>query len=73
MFAIDDIGTEKHTEFNQDILYMIINEMNINKKRLFISTNLTPEQFEEKYGDRIFSRICEMCEFVELTGPDRRI
>ena len=71
--VIDDIGTEKHTEYNQDILYTLINDVYMAKKRLFISTNLTPEEFEEKYGERIFSRLCEMCEFVEFTGPDKRI
>lgn len=39
-----------------------------------ISSNLKPgsEKFVKRYGDRVDSRICFMCNYIELTGPDRR-
>lgn len=39
-----------------------------------ISSNLRPgsEKFVRRYGDRVDSRICFMCNYIELTGPDRR-
>lgn len=70
---IDDVGAEKQTEWSQEMLYMIVNRAYEQCHALFIVTNLTVEQFTEKYGERITSRLVEMCEVVELTGEDRRI
>lgn len=71
--AIDDVGAEKQTEYSQEKFYMIVNRMYNKMHRLFISTNLTLPEFQEKYGERLFSRVAEMCEIVELTGEDKRL
>lgn len=70
---IDDIGAEKQTEWGQEMLYLIINRMYESERTLFIATNLTFAEFSEKYGDRLTSRICEMCEMHETTGEDKRV
>ena len=36
------------------------------------STNLSPDQLRKRYGERCFSRLCQMCEFIPVVGPDRR-
>lgn len=36
------------------------------------TTNLTPEGLENKYGDRVFSRLQQMCTFIHVTGKDLR-
>lgn len=66
---IDDIGAEKQSEWGEEMLYLIINEAYINEKTLFISTNLEDKEFSEKYGNRLASRIGEMC--VPITMPDK--
>lgn len=71
--AIDDVGAENQTNYSQEKFYMIVNRIYNRMSRLFISTNLTLEQFQDKYGERLFSRIAEMCEIVELTGEDKRL
>lgn len=70
---LDDVGAEKHTEWSQEILYLIVNRTYERQKPLFIATNLSFKEFSEKYGDRITSRLVEMCEMKEITGEDRRI
>lgn len=70
---IDDIGAEKMSDFVQEFLYLIINRRYENMKRTVLSTNLTLDDFRERYGDRLLSRIAEMCLLVELKGEDRRI
>lgn len=70
---IDDLGSERQTEWSQEILYTIINIAYEREKKLFIATNLSLEEFTLRYGDRIFSRLMEMCEPYELKGKDRRI
>lgn len=72
LISLDDVGAEKQSEYNQEMLYMIINRFYQGEKRLFIATNLSLKDFQEKYGDRIFSRISEMCTFVEIKGEDKR-
>ena len=39
---------------------------------LNLTTNLQPEELDERYGPRLFSRIREMCNVVIFQGPDRR-
>ncbi len=60
---IDDIGAENSsTGWSDEMLYLIINEAYVNEKRIFITTNLNDQEFIEKYGNRIASRIMEeMC------------
>lgn len=40
-----------------------------------ISSNMRPgtEKFINRYGERVDSRIASMCNYIELSGPDRRI
>jgi hypothetical protein len=47
--------------------------MGIGELRLsFISTNLTPDHFVNVYGERIWSRIQEMCNVIFITGENLR-
>jgi DNA replication protein DnaC len=70
---IDDIGAEKTSDFVIEFLYIVINKRYENMKRTVISTNLTLAEFGDRYGDRILSRIAEMCVFLELKGADKRL
>jgi DNA replication protein DnaC len=70
---IDDVGAEKQTEWSQEMLYIIVNRAYEYNKKLIMVTNLTSEEFTQKYGNRIASRITEMCEVTELKGVDRRL
>lgn len=73
ILMFDDLGSEKQTEWSQEVLYMIVNKCYEREKKVFISTNLSLDQFSANYGDRIFSRLMEMCECFEMKGDDRRI
>jgi DNA replication protein DnaC len=70
---IDDMGAEKQTEWGQEMLYLIVNRLYEHENVLFLATNLSFQEFSEKYGDRLTSRICEMCEMKEIIGEDKRI
>ena len=75
---IDDIGFEKAQSVNfgnrRDIMERILlaRYMVYPQHLTHFSTNLTEEQLRERYGDRIFSRLKEMCLFVTMKGEDRR-
>lgn len=72
LLIIDDIGIEKITDWVNEIFYKIIdhryNEM---KPTIFIS-NLSDDELLAKLGERIVSRIYEMCRGLKLYGKDYR-
>ena len=70
---IDDIGAEKNSEFVDETLYHLINSRNEQMLPTFFTSNLSIKELAEKNGDRIASRIVEMCKIIELKGDDKRI
>lgn len=70
---LDDVGAEKSTEWVQEIFYLIIDRCYRNEKTLFISTNLSLEDFTARYGERLLSRISEMCEVYQMENEDKRL
>lgn len=60
--VLDDLGTEKASDFEQGELFDLLESIKRNNKRVFMTSNLTLEQLKEKYQDRIVSRFGEfMC------------
>jgi DNA replication protein DnaC len=74
--CIDEIGTEpmvndfgeKYEGFNA-----IINVAEDRLKLLFITTNLTPEQILDRYGERTVERIKRLCKLVKFKGDSLRM
>jgi len=54
-----------------DIRYSVF-KRTVGKNRTCFTTNLNRELLQEKYGERCFSRLTEMCNFVAILGDDRR-
>lgn len=68
----DDIGVNGLTEYEHRILFMIINtRVNAGKSNIFTS-NLGMEQLKGLIGQRLFSRIVNTSECIELTNKDHR-
>lgn len=70
---LDDIGTEKISEWVLQTLYSIVDNRYSNEKQTIFTSNLTLDQIRERVGDRIPSRIAEMCTVIQIKGKDRRI
>ena len=73
LLIIDDLGVEFSTQFSISAIYNIINTRSINKRRTIINTNLSLEEVEEKYGERIFSRLVGCYDWLRFVGKDIRI
>ena len=73
MMIIDDLGTELNNTFINSQLFLCINERIIHKKSTIISTNLSLEQINRSYTERISSRIIESYELFHIYGDDIRI
>lgn len=73
LLIIDDLGTELTNQFTASQLFSLLNERAIGKKAVVISTNLSLRELQDRYSDRIFSRITSNFEVCKLTGPDIRM
>jgi DNA replication protein DnaC len=73
LLIIDDLGTEYTNNFVVSQLFSLINDRHLCRKASIISTNLSLEDFRNRYSDRIFSRITSNYEICKITGPDIRM
>lgn len=73
LYFIDDIGSEKVTEWVEEIVYLLINVRYEQTAPMIFSSNLSLSELAEKIGDRSASRIKEMCHIIKLDGEDRRL
>lgn len=71
---LDDIGTEKLTEWVVTLLCTIIDNRSSNMLRTVITSNLNIKDLSVQLGDRITSRIVGLCgKPKSLRGEDRRL
>lgn len=70
---LDDLGSEKPTEWAEQALYMVIDSRYQKMLPTVFSSNLTLQEISNRVGDRITSRIAGMCVPFCLKGKDRRI
>lgn len=72
LLIIDDLGTEFKSAYTVAELYNIINSRILAKLPTIISTNSTPQELEEKYDQRVTSRIIGEYAPLVLQGNDIR-
>ncbi len=70
---LDDLGAEKSSDWSIEILYILIDTRYTEESQTIITSNLSLDGIAESLGDRIASRISEMCTIVELKGNDKRL
>ncbi len=73
LLIIDDLGTELTNQFVSAQLFACLNERHLNKKATVISTNLSLEELQNRYSDRVFSRITSNFTLCKLSGRDIRL
>ena len=75
VLVIDDFGSERETEFMNEVVYSIIDARHTTRKPLIVTTNLTGDELKHPNTinkERVFSRLFELCVPVEVKGSDRR-
>lgn len=73
LLIIDDLGTERNTDFVVSQLFVCLNDRILNHKSTIISTNLTLDEIKTNYTERTFSRISNHYRILRLAGDDIRI
>ncbi len=66
--VLDDLGSEKKTDWSEQTIYTLIDHRYRNLKRTIITSNFSLNEISKKYNDRSASRITEICEVVTLKG-----
>jgi len=73
LLFLDDLGAEKMSEWVAEQFYLILNFRYEAKLPTIITSNYSLGELSERLGDRIASRIAEMCDVVKIDGKDRRL
>lgn len=77
--CFDDLGTEDekvHYGNKSNVMADIILQRyaaGLDFDKTHITTNLSADGIKNFYGPRVFSRMMEMMNVIDLTGPDRRL
>lgn len=69
---LDDLTGHKSSEWAEERLYELINYRYEHQRATILTTNAVARDLASVLGDRIASRLAEMCEVVAITGKDRR-
>ena len=72
LLIIDDLGTEMINQFSVSTLYNLINDRLGRKKPTVVSTNLSRDEIQKKYTDRITSRMLGEYQLLFFVGTDIR-
>lgn len=75
LLIIDDLGSERDTEFTWEKVMNVVDARYRAGLPLVITTNLTLKDLADPSDirrQRVFSRLKEMCVFLEVNGADRR-
>ena len=71
LLIIDDLGAEFSTAFSQAAIYELVNNAILSGKPMIIISNLSRAELEEKYGQRLTSRL-NCFEIIQFVGEDIR-
>ena len=72
LLILDDLGAEFSTAFTQSSIYNIVNTRMMASQPVIISTNLSAAQLNEKYGERVTSRVIGNYTVLRFFGSDVR-
>ena len=72
LLALDDFGAAKGSEWVDEINYRLINHRYNNLLPTLVTSNVLPRDLRGMVGERVASRLREMCEQIVLLGNDRR-
>jgi DNA replication protein DnaC len=74
LLHIDDLGAEHRTEWVLEQLYTLINARYEEQRSTVVTSNLGPldAELQDQLGERVVSRLEQMCELLAVYGPDQR-
>jgi DNA replication protein DnaC len=73
LLLVDDLGAARTpTEFTEEVNFRLINWRYERHMPTLLTSNCLPSDLAARLGDRVTSRLAEMCQRVSLKGTDKR-
>jgi DNA replication protein DnaC len=72
VLVLDDVASEKITDFGRQSLLHLVDEAYVTQSTLFVTTNLNLKQLSQ-IEPRLASRLAEMCDVVVFEAEDYRV
>lgn len=79
LLVLDDLGAERTSEWVEETLNLIVNTRYSQKRLTIFTSNFEekedktdPDSLLVRVGFRMYSRLYEMCDFIEFEGADYR-
>jgi len=73
LLVLDDLGAEFSTIVTDSALFDVLNQRLLENRSTVISTNLTTDELEEQYTERIVSRFIGNYKWFKFFGDDLRV
>ncbi|MCH5155739.1 MAG: ATP-binding protein [Clostridiales bacterium] len=76
LLVIDDLGTETVLKnITREYFYTIVNERWLRRRNTVITSNLSPNDLLDRYGEAVFSRLCDKsrANLFTVSAPNARM
>ena len=70
--VLDDIGVQRNTDWELEMLYNLIDARYANRRLTIITSNDSVHDIKDLASGRLYSRFVEMCHLVHLNAEDYR-
>ena len=70
--VLDDIGVQRNTDWELEMLYNLIDARYANRRLTIITSNESVHDLKDLASGRLYSRFVEMCHLVHLNAEDYR-
>lgn len=71
LLIMDELG-QRMSEFDQQVIFDVINGRYSDLRPMILMSNLTPEELSEVMGERMMSRLSEVGSFIRMDWPSWR-
>ncbi|GAA3958228.1 hypothetical protein GCM10023085_45860 [Actinomadura viridis] len=72
LLAVDDLAAAKNSEWVEEVNTRLVNRRYEAARPTLFTSNALPKQLRAEMGERVASRLVEMCQQVSIKGEDRR-
>lgn len=72
LLLLDELGAAKSSEWTEEITFRLIDRRYVQCLPMIITSNLPLHRLRDVLGDRVSSRLRQMCAMVAIKGDDRR-
>jgi len=73
LLILDDLGTEFSSQMAAATLFQVVNTRLLERRSTIISTNLSPQELQDRYSERLASRILCSYSALPFAGNDIRL